>query len=85
MYATIIIFEFTNTYLETRHIKRVALGVPEDKVCSASFIRLCQSLIIEQWDKLFEEIARVMKPGAPFEVRLFFSNINPSKTNFTFE
>ncbi|KAG6814225.1 hypothetical protein H0H92_015340 [Tricholoma furcatifolium] len=33
------------------HIKRIALGVPEDK-----------------WDKLFEEILRVMKPGGAFEM-----------------
>lgn len=29
------------------------------------------SLIISQWDRLFEEIARVMKPGAAFEVNKF--------------
>lgn len=34
------------------HVKRIALGVPEDK-----------------WDALFDEIYRVMKPGAAFEVR----------------
>ena len=33
------------------HVKRIALGVPEDK-----------------WDALFDEIYRVMKPGAAFEV-----------------
>lgn len=33
------------------HIKRIALGVPEDK-----------------WDALFDEISRVMKPGAAFEM-----------------
>ncbi|KAJ7761578.1 hypothetical protein DFH07DRAFT_957173 [Mycena maculata] len=33
------------------HIKRIALGVPEDK-----------------WDGLFEEIARVLKPGGAFEL-----------------
>ncbi|KAJ7147045.1 hypothetical protein C8R43DRAFT_1129834 [Mycena crocata] len=44
------------------HIKRIALGVPEDK-----------------WDPLFEEIARVLKPGGAFELieeDLFF----PGKT-----
>lgn len=33
------------------HIKRISLGVPEDK-----------------WDSLLEEITRVMKPGAAFEL-----------------
>ncbi|KAG6849932.1 hypothetical protein H0H93_003461 [Arthromyces matolae] len=33
------------------HIKRIALGVPEDK-----------------WDSLFQDIIRVMKPGAAFEM-----------------
>ncbi|KAK2465367.1 hypothetical protein APHAL10511_002721 [Amanita phalloides] len=33
------------------HVKRIALGVPEDK-----------------WDPLLEEITRVMKPGAAFEL-----------------
>ncbi|KAJ7644197.1 hypothetical protein FB45DRAFT_735765 [Roridomyces roridus] len=44
------------------HIKRIALGVPEDK-----------------WDRLFEEIVRVLKPGGAFELieeDLFF----PGKT-----
>jgi hypothetical protein len=27
---------------------------------------------IYQWDKFFEEIARVMKPGAAFEVGSFY-------------
>ncbi|KAG6915147.1 hypothetical protein DXG01_013042 [Tephrocybe rancida] len=43
------------------HIKRIALGVPEDK-----------------WDRLFEEICRVMKPGGAFEMLeedLFFPGI----------
>lgn len=38
-------------FIPHRHIKRISLGVPEDK-----------------WDSLFEEILRVMKPGAAFEM-----------------
>ncbi|KAI0056109.1 hypothetical protein BV25DRAFT_1771447, partial [Artomyces pyxidatus] len=41
---------FPNEEFDFVHIKRIALGVPEDK-----------------WDNLFEEIVRVMKPGAAFE------------------
>ncbi|KIY46746.1 hypothetical protein FISHEDRAFT_46685, partial [Fistulina hepatica ATCC 64428] len=43
---------FPNGEFDFVHIKRIAMGVPEDK-----------------WDFLFEEITRVMKPGAAFEVR----------------
>ncbi|KAF8965139.1 hypothetical protein BDZ97DRAFT_1904235 [Flammula alnicola] len=42
---------FQNEEFDFVHIKRIALGVPEDK-----------------WDYLFEEIARVMKPGGAFEM-----------------
>ncbi|KAK0201813.1 hypothetical protein DFS33DRAFT_1023858 [Desarmillaria ectypa] len=42
---------FPNEEFDFVHIKRIALGVPEDK-----------------WDHLFEEIVRVMKPGAAFEM-----------------
>ncbi|KAF8799001.1 hypothetical protein BYT27DRAFT_7264526 [Phlegmacium glaucopus] len=42
---------FQNEEFDFVHIKRIALGVPEDK-----------------WDTFFEEIARVMKPGAAFEM-----------------
>ncbi|KAH9480652.1 hypothetical protein JR316_0007252 [Psilocybe cubensis] len=45
------------------HIKRIALGVPEDR-----------------WDKFFEEIQRVMKPGGAFEMveeDLFFPGSKP--------
>ncbi|KAJ3992685.1 hypothetical protein F5050DRAFT_883474 [Lentinula boryana] len=42
---------FPNEEFDFVHIKRISLGVPEDK-----------------WDFLFEEISRVMKPGAAFEM-----------------
>ncbi|KAJ3881759.1 hypothetical protein F5051DRAFT_321253 [Lentinula edodes] len=42
---------FPNEEFDFVHIKRISLGVPEDK-----------------WDYLFEEILRVMKPGAAFEM-----------------
>ncbi|KAJ3810015.1 hypothetical protein F5876DRAFT_42681, partial [Lentinula aff. lateritia] len=42
---------FPNEEFDFVHIKRISLGVPEDK-----------------WDSLFEEILRVMKPGAAFEM-----------------
>ncbi|KIK57278.1 hypothetical protein GYMLUDRAFT_61565 [Collybiopsis luxurians FD-317 M1] len=42
---------FPNDEFDFVHIKRISLGVPEDK-----------------WDYLFEEITRVMKPGAAFEM-----------------
>ncbi|KAJ3759903.1 hypothetical protein EV360DRAFT_40921, partial [Lentinula raphanica] len=42
---------FPNEEFDFVHIKRISLGVPEDK-----------------WDPLFEEISRVMKPGAAFEM-----------------
>ncbi|KAK7048448.1 Methyltransf-25 domain-containing protein [Favolaschia claudopus] len=42
---------FPNEEFDYVHIKRIALGVPED-----------------QWDTLFEEIARVLKPGGAFEL-----------------
>ncbi|KAJ7069768.1 hypothetical protein C8F01DRAFT_1113905 [Mycena amicta] len=42
---------FPNDEFDFVHIKRIALGVPEDK-----------------WDGLFEEIARVLKPGGAFEL-----------------
>ncbi|KAJ3973022.1 hypothetical protein EV361DRAFT_797032, partial [Lentinula raphanica] len=44
-------FPFPNEEFDFVHIKRISLGVPEDK-----------------WDPLFEEISRVMKPGAAFEM-----------------
>lgn len=56
-----------------RHIKRIALGVPEDKVGHLRFSSSFSSFVIAyyraQWDALFDEISRVMKPGAAFEVR----------------
>ncbi|KAF7299004.1 Methyltransf-25 domain-containing protein [Mycena indigotica] len=42
---------FPNEEFDFVHIKRIALGVPEDK-----------------WDGLFEEIARILKPGGAFEL-----------------
>ncbi|KAJ3540408.1 hypothetical protein NMY22_g4306 [Coprinellus aureogranulatus] len=42
---------FPNDEFDFVHVKRIALGVPEDK-----------------WDALFDEIYRVMKPGAAFEM-----------------
>ncbi|KAF5369539.1 hypothetical protein D9758_002781 [Tetrapyrgos nigripes] len=42
---------FPNEEFDFVHIKRIGMGVPEDK-----------------WDYLFEEITRVMKPGAAFEM-----------------
>ncbi|KAF7314432.1 Methyltransf-25 domain-containing protein [Mycena kentingensis (nom. inval.)] len=42
---------FPNDEFDFVHIKRIALGVPEDK-----------------WDGLFEEIARVLRPGGAFEL-----------------
>ncbi|KAF9485800.1 hypothetical protein BDN70DRAFT_459133 [Pholiota conissans] len=42
---------FQNEEFDFVHIKRIALGVPENK-----------------WDLLFEEVARVMKPGARLEI-----------------
>ncbi|KIM40851.1 hypothetical protein M413DRAFT_154519 [Hebeloma cylindrosporum] len=42
---------FQNEEFDFVHIKRIALGVPENK-----------------WDKLFEDIVRVMKPGGAFEM-----------------
>ncbi|KAJ4482031.1 hypothetical protein J3R30DRAFT_3285938, partial [Lentinula aciculospora] len=42
---------FPNEEFDFVHIKRISLGVPEDK-----------------WDFLLEEISRVMKPGAAFEM-----------------
>ncbi|KAF8627448.1 hypothetical protein AX17_006262 [Amanita inopinata Kibby_2008] len=42
---------FPNEEFDYVHVKRIALGVPEDK-----------------WDPLLEEITRVMKPGAAFEL-----------------
>ncbi|KAK0210837.1 hypothetical protein DFS33DRAFT_1406259, partial [Desarmillaria ectypa] len=54
---------FPNDEFDYVHIKRIALGVPEDK-----------------WDKLFEEIVRVMKPGGAFEMieeDLFFPGHSP--------
>ncbi|KAH8825226.1 hypothetical protein DL96DRAFT_1712246 [Flagelloscypha sp. PMI_526] len=42
---------FPNEEFDFVHIKRIAMGVPEDK-----------------WDALMEEITRVMKPGAAFEM-----------------
>ncbi|THV00856.1 hypothetical protein K435DRAFT_854375 [Dendrothele bispora CBS 962.96] len=42
---------FPNEEFDFVHIKRIGMGVPEDK-----------------WDYLFEEITRVMKPGAAFEL-----------------
>ncbi|KAG2155989.1 S-adenosyl-L-methionine-dependent methyltransferase, partial [Suillus bovinus] len=50
---------FPNESFDFVHVKRIARGVPEDKV------RLPVS---SNWDDLFEEITRVMKPGAAFEV-----------------
>ncbi|KAF7365119.1 Methyltransf-25 domain-containing protein [Mycena venus] len=53
---------FPNEEFDYVHIKRIALGVPED-----------------QWDALFEEVARVLKSGGAFELieeDLFF----PGKT-----
>lgn len=54
---------FPNEEFDFVHVKRIALGVPED-----------------QWDTLFEEITRVMKPGAAFEMieeDLFFPGKQP--------
>ncbi|KAJ3502866.1 hypothetical protein NLJ89_g8695 [Agrocybe chaxingu] len=45
------VLPFQNEEFDFVHIKRISLGVPEDK-----------------WDKLFEEIHRVMKPGGAFEM-----------------
>ncbi|KAK7469316.1 hypothetical protein VKT23_003797 [Stygiomarasmius scandens] len=42
---------FPNEEFDFVHIKRIGMGVPEDK-----------------WDYLLEEITRVMKPGAAFEM-----------------
>ncbi|KAF8631703.1 hypothetical protein AX15_002251 [Amanita polypyramis BW_CC] len=42
---------FPNEEFDYVHVKRIALGVPEDK-----------------WDPLLEEITRIMKPGAAFEL-----------------
>jgi hypothetical protein len=52
-----------------RHIKRIALGVPEDKVPSqqASARSLTDGI---KWDALFEEVGRVLKSGGAFEVRI---------------
>ncbi|KAG2134310.1 S-adenosyl-L-methionine-dependent methyltransferase, partial [Suillus cothurnatus] len=51
---------FANESFDFVHIKRIARGVPEDKVS------MC--LLHHTWDDLFEEITRVMKPGAAFEI-----------------
>ncbi|KAL1702751.1 hypothetical protein EV121DRAFT_209352 [Schizophyllum commune] len=56
---------FPNEEFDYVHVKRIALGVPEDR-----------------WDALFEEITRVMKPGAPFEMveeDLFFPGMQPEE------
>ncbi|KAL1742349.1 hypothetical protein HDZ31DRAFT_43460 [Schizophyllum fasciatum] len=56
---------FPNDEFDFVHIKRIALGVPEDR-----------------WDALFEEITRVMKPGAAFEMveeDLFFPGMQPEE------
>ena len=51
-----------------RHVKRIALGVPEDKVCSMNIsLRVLTEGPLYQWDGLFQEIVRVMKPGGAFE------------------
>ena len=58
-----------HTECRSSHIKRIALGVPEDKVCLVIHViwSNVQSSSL-QWDHLFEEITRVMKPGGAFEV-----------------
>ena len=59
---------FPNTRYYVRHIKRIALGVPEDKVNNLLLILWNTELTALQWDSLLDEIYRVMKPGGAFEV-----------------
>jgi hypothetical protein len=40
-------------------------------------MRLVSDNHLLQWDKLFEDIERVMKPGGAFEVRALVTRDNP--------
>ena len=49
------------------HIKSIARGVPENKVCIHTHM-LRRWLIVLQWQTIFEEVNRVLCPGGVLEL-----------------
>ncbi|KAI8990481.1 hypothetical protein BD414DRAFT_535785 [Trametes punicea] len=50
------------------HIQCLAMGIPENKVGDPLILTLQSAKSWKQWPSVFEEIRRVMKPGATIEI-----------------